>query len=284
MCRPSDATQLLWFTFSIFSLPLLLSSHALFIDVGISKGGTCIVKLPAPAAGTSGTGAAAGAHAVAGVGVLVGHNKAADPTQAAAPAARVTSPSTRACPACTFINPSTATSCAMCTGPLAGAEAGAGAGAGGGGGGGGGGAGNRARAGGTGGDWKFEVKKMPDDNSCLFHAVGFLLGDGTLSASQLRGKIVDAVKASPDRWSAATLGKPIDEYADLNQFLGRICSRTPMGSLGTAACDLPVMLTRALLMTSSNSEGTVLSYSTQFVGVVRWSWRSLPSFSKQRSV
>ena len=50
----------------------------------------------------------------------------------------------------------------------------------------------------------------------------------------------------------------IGSYRPVNQFIvfqPRICSRNLMGSIGVAACDLLFMLTRALLMTPSHSEG-----------------------------
>jgi len=52
---------------------------------------------------------------------------------------------------------------------------------------------------------------MPDDNSCLFHAIAFLLSPLS-STHELRSAVVQTVRADPERWNAATLGKPVDEY------------------------------------------------------------------------
>ena len=165
-------------------------------EAGITKGATCIVKLPAGAAAAAAAGPSSTAAAAVGMRDAGSGAGSKAPTASPTTAAAASSTGTGACPACTYINPSTATSCAMCTGPLAGAGAGGGGGSGGGGG---------------GGRVEFELKKMPDDNSCLFHAIAFLCAPG-MHASQLRGKIVDAVKANPDRWNAATLGKSVAEY------------------------------------------------------------------------
>jgi len=52
---------------------------------------------------------------------------------------------------------------------------------------------------------------MADDNSCLFHAVAFLVAEGASPAS-LRAAIVEQVRADPIQWNEGTLGKPVDEY------------------------------------------------------------------------
>ena len=52
---------------------------------------------------------------------------------------------------------------------------------------------------------------QPDDNSCLFHAVAFLLSPRT-PTHELRAAVVQTVRADPERWNAATLGKPVEEY------------------------------------------------------------------------
>jgi hypothetical protein len=54
----------------------------------------------------------------------------------------------------------------------------------------------------AGGSWSMRVEKMPDDNSCLFHAVRFLL-DPASSSSKLRGAVVDAVRANPGEFSVS---------------------------------------------------------------------------------
>jgi len=52
---------------------------------------------------------------------------------------------------------------------------------------------------------------MPDDNSCLFHAIAFLLSPSS-STTELRAAVVQTVRADPARWNDATLGKRVDEY------------------------------------------------------------------------
>jgi len=55
------------------------------------------------------------------------------------------------------------------------------------------------------------LERMADDNSCLFHAIAFLLRpDATPEA--LRALVVETVTADPERWNEATLGKPMSEY------------------------------------------------------------------------
>ena len=52
---------------------------------------------------------------------------------------------------------------------------------------------------------------MADDNSCLFHAVSYCFSPSS-KPHELRAKIVSAVRADPERWNDATLGKPVEEY------------------------------------------------------------------------
>jgi hypothetical protein len=52
---------------------------------------------------------------------------------------------------------------------------------------------------------------QPDDNSCLFHAVSFLLSPWS-STQELRQTVVQSVRSDPVRWDVATLGRPIEEY------------------------------------------------------------------------
>lgn len=54
---------------------------------------------------------------------------------------------------------------------------------------------------------------MPDDNSCLFHGVAYLV-DPASSPSSLRQVIAREVRSNPGRWDDAILGKPRDEYVD----------------------------------------------------------------------
>ena len=57
--------------------------------------------------------------------------------------------------------------------------------------------------------------KMPDDNSCLFHGVAWLLDppEAPSPPGAMRAAIVRAVRSDPSRWCAATLGKAsVEEY------------------------------------------------------------------------
>lgn len=171
-------------------------------DVPISKGATCIVKLPA----NSSSGSAAVSGSVRRVGTGAGSTGGGGGAVGGGSGAGVAgggggvkaAAATGVCPACTYVNPPTAKSCEMCTGPLPSAAASA--------------ASTLLSAAATGASWDFEVEKIPDDNSCLFHAVAFLVGKARCTAPELRAMIVDAVKADPTRWNAATLGKPVAEY------------------------------------------------------------------------
>jgi len=57
-------------------------------------------------------------------------------------------------------------------------------------------------------------RKIADDNSCLFNAVGYVLeGKTRTKAPQLRSLIASLVVAEPDVYSEAVLGKPNSDYA-----------------------------------------------------------------------
>jgi len=58
-------------------------------------------------------------------------------------------------------------------------------------------------------------RKMADDNSCLFNAVGYTLeGRSRIKASQLRSLIASLVVADPQTYSEAMLGKETSTYAN----------------------------------------------------------------------
>lgn len=104
------------------------------------------------------------------------------------------------CPACTLQNPGSAQLCQACEGPRPGshsAPTSSGGGSGGGGGGGGG----------------AQLVPMPDDNSCLFHGIAYLL-DSSRPPNSLRQIVASEVQANPSQWDEATLGKPRQEYVD----------------------------------------------------------------------
>ncbi|OQS06376.1 ubiquitin thioesterase OTU1, partial [Thraustotheca clavata] len=60
---------------------------------------------------------------------------------------------------------------------------------------------------------KFQRKVIAGDNSCLFNAIGFCLGNGdTNNGSTMRNVVVNAIKNDPNMFNAIFLGKPVDEY------------------------------------------------------------------------
>jgi len=105
--------------------------------------------------------------------------------------------STWSCNACTFLNTGPQSACEICqtprsTGPGGGASTGASAG-------GGGSVGSAAR------------HRIPDDNSCLFHAVIFLLNRSE-SPQTLRNLIASTVRNDSIQWNEAMLGRSRDDY------------------------------------------------------------------------
>ncbi len=60
------------------------------------------------------------------------------------------------------------------------------------------------------------IRRMPDDNSCLFHAVGALLLDRTAAAAgEMRALAVAEIRARPETYTEALLGRPPAAYASL---------------------------------------------------------------------
>lgn len=108
------------------------------------------------------------------------------------------------CSVCTLQNEVSSRACAACGSPNPSPSPAAAAPADGG--------GSSSSRGGVGGTVSnAAVAKMPDDNSCLFHAISFLLSPST-SPSELRSRIAAQVTSQPHRWDEATLGKPQGEY------------------------------------------------------------------------
>lgn len=57
------------------------------------------------------------------------------------------------------------------------------------------------------------LRIMPDDNSCLFRAVGrALLGSDLDAMNELRSVVAQNIQSQPERFSSAILGKDRDEY------------------------------------------------------------------------
>jgi len=97
------------------------------------------------------------------------------------------------CVACTLQNLGSATKCEACETPRPGFESDPAPA-------------NRAGSGGA-----AQIQKMPDDNSCLFHGIGFLL-DPSRQPNSLRQLVANEVQSNPVQWDEATLGKPRAEY------------------------------------------------------------------------
>jgi len=57
-----------------------------------------------------------------------------------------------------------------------------------------------------------QLQAMPNDNSCLFHGIAYLLDQGK-PPDALRRAVAQAVRADPT-WDEATLGKPREEYIE----------------------------------------------------------------------
>jgi ubiquitin thioesterase OTU1 len=51
-----------------------------------------------------------------------------------------------------------------------------------------------------------ELRVVPDDNSCLFSAVGVVFEGGIEAAGKLRGVVVDAIRGDPETYSEVMLG------------------------------------------------------------------------------
>ncbi|BGP37862.1 ubiquitin-specific protease otu1 [Rhodotorula kratochvilovae] len=59
------------------------------------------------------------------------------------------------------------------------------------------------------------LRQVPDDNSCLFRAVGLVLHPGeTDVAASLRRVVAGAIQANPDEYSEAMLGRPPAQYIE----------------------------------------------------------------------
>ncbi|GAA6042750.1 hypothetical protein JCM8097_007456 [Rhodosporidiobolus ruineniae] len=57
------------------------------------------------------------------------------------------------------------------------------------------------------------LRVVPDDNSCLFRAVGLVLNSGEADASAaLRKVVAGAIQADPEQWSEVVLGRTPESY------------------------------------------------------------------------
>lgn len=57
------------------------------------------------------------------------------------------------------------------------------------------------------------LRVMPDDNSCMFRAVGTaVLSDALDAMTELRSMVAQAIQRDPEQYNEAILGRPPDEY------------------------------------------------------------------------
>lgn len=67
---------------------------------------------------------------------------------------------------------------------------------------------------------------IPDDNSCLFGSMAYVMGHGRMGAAELRSVVAQAVVANPDQWNEVVLGRDPQEYAawilDMSKWGGAI--------------------------------------------------------------
>ncbi|WVW84901.1 hypothetical protein I302_106937 [Kwoniella bestiolae CBS 10118] len=57
-----------------------------------------------------------------------------------------------------------------------------------------------------------QLRVVPDDNSCLFSAVGVVFEGGIEAAQNLRKVVADAIRDDPFTYSDVMLGQPADQY------------------------------------------------------------------------
>ncbi|AFR98666.2 ubiquitin thioesterase OTU1 [Cryptococcus neoformans C23] len=57
-----------------------------------------------------------------------------------------------------------------------------------------------------------QLRVVPDDNSCLFSAIGVVFEGGIEAAQRLRTVVANAIKDDPFTYSEVMLGQPIDQY------------------------------------------------------------------------
>lgn len=61
---------------------------------------------------------------------------------------------------------------------------------------------------------RIQIHEVPDDNSCLFHAIGYAVYKDISFSSDLRKAVSTAIRQDPITYSDAILGKPNKEYSE----------------------------------------------------------------------
>ncbi|KAI9179614.1 ubiquitin-specific protease otu1 [Blastocladiella emersonii ATCC 22665] len=56
------------------------------------------------------------------------------------------------------------------------------------------------------------LRQSPDDNSCLFHSIAYVVTRGAMTPHELRMLAVRTIKENVDTYTEAVLGRPVDEY------------------------------------------------------------------------
>lgn len=59
-----------------------------------------------------------------------------------------------------------------------------------------------------------QLHEVPDDNSCLFHAISYAVYKNISLSSELRGVVASEVRRDPFEYSDAILGRPNHEYSE----------------------------------------------------------------------
>lgn len=60
--------------------------------------------------------------------------------------------------------------------------------------------------------WVLQQHKVPDDNSCLFHAIAYCVYKDISLSYGLRERVAKEILADPGTYNEAILGKPVGEY------------------------------------------------------------------------
>jgi len=67
---------------------------------------------------------------------------------------------------------------------------------------------------------------VPDDNSCLFSSIAYVMGRGRCGAAEMRSLVAEAIVSDPVQWNEVVLGRDPSEYAawilDMSKWGGSI--------------------------------------------------------------
>lgn len=110
------------------------------------------------------------------------------------------------------------------------------------------------------------LRVMPDDNSCLFRAVGSaVLGDSLDSMTELRSLVAQGIQAQPDLYSEAVLQQPPDKYCQWIQHPDSWGGGIELGILSeqfdVEVCSINVQDLRVDRFNEGKSKRIILVYS-----------------------